>query len=182
MLLFPTSNSNKTSYEKTETVTTIPQEEERYESISFPETVKTECYEIYIDGVYFNKEIRPKRTDGWYNYKSAETGKQYCYIKGTIKNIAGVSHQISISGDFVFDSTYTYGGLMLKDVKNGFDIVSLYETIQPLETIDFYYACSVPDEMVNSYNSAEVKLDISTDLWDDNYDTLFDKYSLSFGK
>ena len=154
--------------------------EEQYEYISFPQTVRTDCFEIYVEGVYISKEIRPKRTNGYYSYKSAESGKQYCYIKGTIKNTAGTSHQISISGDFKFDNTYSYTGLLLKDVENGVDIVTMYETIQPLETVEFYYACCVPDEMINNYYSSEVKLDVSTDLFDSSCDTLYDKFCLSF--
>lgn len=178
----PSNNSSKSSNENKETSTVVSQPEEQYENISFPETVKTDCFEIYFDKVLISKEIRPKRTSGYYNYKSADDGKQYCYIKGTIKNISGSSHEISISGDFVFDDTYEYTGIMLKDVKNGVDIVYLGETIQPLETIDFYYACSVPNEMLNTYKSAEVKLDMSTDLWDSSVDTLYNKYCLSFSR
>lgn len=172
-------NSNGADDETTTTFI-VTATEEQYESISFPQTVRTDCFEIYVEGVYTSKEIRPKRTNGVYNYKSAESGKQYCYIKGTIKNIAGTSHQISVSGDFNFDDTYSYTGLLLKDVENGVDIVTMYETIQPLETVDFYYACCVPDELINNYYSSEVKLDVSTDLFDSSCDTLYNKYCVSF--
>ena len=173
-------NSNNANNDSVITTSYKPMTEEQYEFISFPETVRTDCFEIYIEGVYINKDIRPKRTNGRYSYKSADAGNQYCYIQGTIKNISGTSHEISISGDFTFNNTYSYTGLMLKDVENSVDIVTLYESIQPLETVDFYYACSVPNELINNYYSGEVKLDVSTDLFGNASDVLYDKFYLSF--
>ena len=171
--------------EDTKTTQSTPSQtvvEDKYEYISFPETVTTDYFEIHIDGVYTSKEIRPTYTNGRYSYKSAERGKQFCYIKGTIKNTSGNSHQISLLGDYTFDDTYTYDGLLLKDVENGVDNVLMYETISPLEKITFYYACSVPDETVNSYSSAEVTFEVITDLYDSDYNTTkYNKYSLSFG-
>ena len=154
--------------------------EEQYEYLSFPGTVKTDCFEVYIEGVYINSEIRPNHKDGLYSYKSAEDGMEFCYIKGTIKNTAGTSHQVSMLGTCIFDSIYSYDGLMLKDVKNSVDNVSMYETIAPLETVNFYYACAVPKELVNSYNSAKFKLEVITDLWDYDSDTMYNRYCVSF--
>lgn len=157
-------------------------EEEQHEYISFPETVTTDYFEIHIDGVYVSKEIRPMYTNGRYSYKSAERGKQFCFIKGTIKNTSGNSHQISILGDYTFDNVYSYDGLLLKDVENGVENVLMYETISPLEKITFYYVCSVPDETINNYDSAEVKFEVITDLYEGDYNTKYNKYSLSFGQ
>lgn len=156
--------------------------EEQYEYISFPDTVTTDYFQINIESVYTSKEIRPSRTNGLYSYKQAETGKQYCYIKGTIKNISGTAHQVSFLGDFIFDNTYIYSGLLLKEVDNGIDNILMYETIQPLEQIEFYYACCIPDETINNYNSAEIKFEVISDLYESSADTKYNKYSLGFGK
>ncbi len=156
--------------------------EEQYEYISFPDTVTTDYFQITIESVYTSKEIRPSRTNGLYSYKQAETGKQYCYIKGSIKNISGTAHQVSFLGDFIFDNTYTYSGLLLKEVYNGIDNVLMYETIQPLEQIGFYYACCIPDETINNYNAAEIKFEVISDLYESSSDTKYNKYSLGFGK
>lgn len=158
--------------------------EEQYEYISFPDTITTDYFQIDIESVYISKEIRPSKTNGSYSYKQAETGKQYCYIKGTIKNISGTAHQVSFLGDFIFDNTYTYSGLLLKEVDNGIDNVLMYETIQPLEQIEFYYACCIPDETINNYNSAEIKFEVISDLYvyESSVDTKINKYSLGFEK
>lgn len=155
---------------------------EQYKYISYPDTIITDCFQINIESVYISKEIRPKKTNGLYNYKKAESGKQYCYIKGTIKNTSGTSHQISFLGNFIFDNVYTYNGLLLKEVDNGINNILMYETIQPLEQIDFYYACCIPNETINNYNSAEIKFEVITDLYDSSFDTKYNRYSLSFGK
>lgn len=169
---------NKTS----QTSSVEPSTEEQYEYVSFPDTVTTDYFQINIESVYTNKEIRPSRTNGLYNYKKAETGKQYCYIKGTIKNTSGTAHQISFLGDFVFDNKYTYSGLLLKEVDNGIDNVLMYETIQPLEQIEFYYASCIPDETINTYNSAEIKFEVISDLYESSADIKYNKYSLGFSK
>lgn len=156
--------------------------EEQYEYISFPDTISTDYFQISVESICTSKEIRPSRTNGLYSYKQAETGKQYCYIKGTIKNISGTSHQISFLGDFIFDNTYTYSGLLLKEVDNGIDNVLMYETIQPLEQIEFYYACCIPDETINNYNSAEIKFEVISDLYESSADAKYNKYSLGFSK
>lgn len=176
------NNRNSNDLYNDSVITTYyePMTEEQYKHVSFPETVRTDCFEIYIEGVYINKDIRPKRSSGRYSYRSADAGNQYCYVQGKIKNISGSSHEISISGDFTFNNTYNYTGLMLKDVENAVDIVTLYESIQPLETVDFYYACSVPDELINNYYSGEVKLNVSTDLFGSTSDAMHDKFYLSF--
>ena len=156
--------------------------EENYEYISFPDTVITDYFQIDIESVRTSKEIRPSKTNGLYNYKKAESGKQYCYIKGTIKNTSGRAHQISFLGNFIFDNTYTYSGLLLKEVDNGINNVLMYETIQPLEQIEFYYAACIPDETINIYNSAEIKFEIISDLYESSADTKYNKYSLGFSR
>lgn len=156
--------------------------EEIYEDISFPGITTTDYFRINVESINTSKEIRPSKTNGLYNYKRADTGKQYCYIKGTIKNISGSSHQVSFLGDFIFENRYTYSGLLLKEVDNGIDNVFMYETIQPLEEIKFYYACCIPDETVNSYSSAEIKFEVISDLYDSFEDTKYNKYSLKFSK
>ena len=85
-------------------------------------------------------------------------------------------------GNFIFDNTYTYNGLLLKEVDNGIDNVLMYETIQPLEQIEFYYACCIPDETINTYNSAEIKFEIISDLYESSADTKYNKYSLGFSR
>ena len=168
--------------EDSQTLSVDSPTEERYEHISFPDTIITDYFQINIESVYINKEIRPQKRNGLYSYKQAESGKKYCYIKGTIKNTSGIAHQISFLGNFIFDNTYTYSGLLLKEVDSGIDNVLMYETIQPLEQIDFYYACCIPDETINTYNSAEIKFEIISDLYDSSTDTKYNKYSLGFGK
>lgn len=168
--------------EDTETSQTLRSTEEQYEYISCPDTVTTDYFQINIESVYTSNEIRPTRTNGLYSYKQAESGKQYFYIKGTIKNTSGTTHQISFLGDFIFDNTYTYNGLLLKEVDNGIDNVLMYETIQPLEQLEFYYACCIPDETINNYISAEIKFEVISDLYDSSADTKYNKYSLEFIK
>ena len=143
---------NKDNTETSQTSSVESSTEEQYEYFSFPDTVTTDYFQINIKSVYTSKEIRPTRTNGLYSYKQAESGKQYCYIKGTIKNTSGTAHQISFLGDLIFDNTYTYSGLLLKEVDNGIDNVLMYETIQPLEQIELYYTCCIPDETINNYH------------------------------
>ena len=156
--------------------------EEQCEYLSVPDTVTTDYFKINIKSIHTNKEIRPSKTKGLYSYKKAETGKQYCYIKGTIKNTSSTAHQVSFLGDFIFDNKYTYSGTLLKEVDNGIDNIFMYETIQPLEEIEFYYACCIPNETINTYSSAKIEFEVISDLYNSSADTKYNEYSLSFSK
>lgn len=141
-------------------------EEFNFKELSYGETESTDFVEITIDKIGIAQEIKPTDTSSVYSYLSDKDGEQYIYLTGSMKNTGTESYGIeNIKSDIILDGNYKYVAFLKAD-NGGNDFYN--DTLKPFGKDKFYIVASVPDELIEKFESVEVRFG-----FDDNFKTRF---------
>lgn len=132
-------------------------EQDGFTTVELGELVSLDFTEFTIDGWGQGEEVYPDNPTGYYHYMPDTENQSYFYTWGTLKNISGNSFEFSNSSlcSVTFDGKYNYVGNLEAD--EGGDFSYIYAYLDPLVSEKFYIIVSIPDELANSFSTAEVK-------------------------
>ena len=137
--------------------------------------IENDFVQMTIDSASVAQELYPK-DDGTQYFLSGYADKdseQYLYIKGTIKNVSGAAYSADeMYVQFKFDDKYEYTGTVSIDNGEG-DFYGDY--MKPLTSADYYIWASVPDEIISSYKTCEIKF-VFHDEFKHDYSSNFGEY------
>lgn len=121
------------------------------------DTIQTDYVSLTLDRYSSDKEIRSGTSQyGTYTYYTSDNGDPYFYLYGTLKNLGGTPADIrNIYVQFCFDGKYNYKGSVdgVSSASNGF-----IHDISPLAEVDYYIYAAVPQELVDTFTTCEVKI------------------------
>lgn len=145
-----------------------------FTTVNAGDKIENDFVQMTIDSASVGQELYP-RDDGTNYFLSGYGDKedeQYLYIKGTIKNVFGSAYSADeMYVKFKFDDKYEYNGYVAVDDGTG-DFYGDY--MKPLTSADYYILASVPDEIINSYKTCEIKFAF--------HDNFKHDYSSDFGE
>lgn len=132
-------------------------EQDGFTTVELGELVSLDFTEFTIDGWGQGEELYPDNPTGYYHYMPDKENQSYFYAWGTLKNSSGNSFEFSNTSlcSVTFDDKYNYGGELEAD--EGGDFSYIYAYLDPLVSEKFYIIVSIPDDLANSFSTAEVK-------------------------
>ena len=115
---------------------------------------QTSKIEFVITDYKFQKEVVPKNHSGYFYTKyTADDGNKYFNVRLTVKNISNETiSDIFSSVTLIYKDSYEYRCFYVTEGDDGFD---LFESIKPLETLEYRFLVEVPEEV---YASTEESL------------------------
>ena len=134
---------------------TLRPDKDGFFEVPFNQKVSLEFVEFTIEDSLCTEELTPADTSGVYSYMADNEDEKYFCIYGTLKNLSGEEYDIEdIVSEICFNDKYTYTAHLKADDGDG-DFYGNY--VKPLGSVTFYIYASVPDEVVNIYESCTVK-------------------------
>ena len=162
------SGNNGTSTNST------PTEELTYIEIHEGGKIETDFVLITIDEVSTTSTIRSINSSTVLN---ADTGEEYVYVKGTIKNKSNSSYDLGSMGSYSYSSNVDtmidcklkmsngeqeYGSLLIDD--GGIYGIISDGRISPNETVTYYFAFTVDKSQSTYYNNGEIFIAFADDF------------------
>lgn len=121
------------------------------------DTIETDYCRMMLDKYDSDAEITSGTSQsGYYRYYASENGDPYFYIFGSFKNLSGKPVDIrNIYVQMCFDETYNYKGEIsgVSDAIGDFII-----DVSPLAEVNYYIYAAVPQELIDSYTTCEIKV------------------------
>ena len=147
---------NKTAVAETKPEESIP-------SFKIGDTIKTDYVQLTLDEYYSDSEIRSASSQyGTYHYYQSEDGNPYFILKGNFKNLGSVPVNIwNTSIQFCFDGKYNYKG-NLEGVSPS--VSDFIHEIVPLSEIEYYMYVAVPQSLIDSFKTCDIKLGFTKDF------------------
>ncbi len=121
------------------------------------DTVETDYCRMTLDKYDSGMEITSGTgQSGSYRYYTSENGDPYFYIFGSFKNLSGKPVDIrNIYVQMCFDGTYNYRG----EISGVSDAIGNFITdVSPLAEVNYYIYAAVPQELIDSYKTCEIKV------------------------
>ena len=135
----------------------VPVEQIVEDVLNIGDTIETDYVMLTLDDCGTDMEIRSGTSQyGSYKYYSSENGDPYFYIYGTFKNIGGTPVDIrNIYVQFCFDGKYNYKGSVDGVSADHSDFIN---DVSPLSSVNCYIYTAVPQELIDSYETCEVRI------------------------
>ena len=121
------------------------------------DTIETNYCRMTLDKYDSDAEITSGTgQSGSYRYYTSENGDPYFYIFGSFKNLSGKPVDIrNIYVQMCFDGTYNYRG----EISGVSDAIGNFITdVSPLAEVNYYIYAAVPQELIDSYKTCEIKV------------------------
>lgn len=126
-------------------------------ALKIGDTIQTDYVMLTLDAYDSDPEIRSGTSQyGIYTYYTSDNGDPYFYLTGTLKNLGGTPVNIwNTYVQFCFDGKYNYKGSVdgVSSASNGF-----IHDISPLAEVDYYIYAAVPQELIDTFKTCEVKI------------------------
>lgn len=142
-------------------------------AIALGQTIETEDYTFELTSAELMSEIYPPDTSDYYRYYEDMADSQYYVVRGTFKNTGSNFEDLryGTKATFTFNGEYEIEGTVeaCRSDSSDFDAYQM----NPLETVQLYIYCTVPNEMAEQLDSAQMKWQFAKDLA-----TFFDEANL----
>ncbi len=156
---------------------TSTEKEIEFKTVNYGDTISTEFVDMTIDSASSSEELYPTDTSGVYSYVKDTEGEKYFYLTGSLKNISGNSYDVQdIYAEMIFDNKYTYRAQLVDD-NGGNDFYG--HNVKPLGSVKYYLYSSIPDELIDSYNTCTIKFAFKENFEHD-YHTDFSLYDYRY--
>lgn len=143
-------------------------------AIALGQTIETENYTFELTGAELMSEIYPPDTSSYYRYYEDMADSQYYVVRGTFKNTGSnfADLRYGTKATFTFNGEYEIEGEVeaCRSDSSDFDAYQM----NPLETVQLYIYCTVPNEMAEQLDSIQMSWQFANDLT-----TFFDEANLS---
>lgn len=149
------------------------------DKISIGQTVTVkDMFEVKIEKSEWKEKIEPSDTTDYYSYIDDVNGEKFFIVWANVKNLSSQEIDLKyqngkcsafINGKYNLDGNIIIEGTEKKD---------FYGTIKPLQEARVAFYVSVPDEMYDNFESAEMYLGfVNNEKAIDNYDATDDDFN-----
>ena len=162
------TNVEEVSQEENVTITENEEFEENEEIVTLNkgDTVTTSTCQFTIKSFNMEKEVKPPKASGYYQYFEAAYGNTYIDLRLVVKNLqtsAVAQNNLIDSVVVVYDGEYEYEAFPITEEKNGesFNMYTDMYEIGALETMTYHYLAEVPSDIKMSDKSLDVIITVN---------------------
>ncbi len=129
--------------------------------LNFGDSISLDFVEMTVNGASYSDELYPTDLNGEYLYLQDVENEKFFYLSGTLKNIGTGEYSAGeAKAEITFDGEHKYEAQVIVDQGQSFTGTN----IKLLYSVKIYICASVPDEMIDTYETCSIRF-----AFDDNF-------------